>query len=280
MKIEQKSVPFCCCGGIIKPQITFFGEALPTVFKKQLKLDSPKCDMILVLGTSLKVHSILEVLKHAKHTVPLVLINRDQVKLPAAVSEGFDVELLGRCDDVIAHLFRHCFMRNAFPEERERSDAAESPRSVFLEAIKGLELRSEKMSERVYRVFPVEHKEENESDIRGKRGRGRRAIGQRKAVKEERAEQLGINKVVTEKTSGKRSRAVWSDATEDFYDKSGCPSLKVEAESTRSVSIHHRSVKTSVLVATGQSLPFSKGMVTRLRGKRLESSNITQENCE
>eukprot|EP01041_Mallomonas_annulata_P006044 gene6044-12183_t len=99
--VELGLVPYCACGGVLKPGITFFGESLGSSFMKQLKLDAKKCDLIIVIGTSLKVHSILEVLKHCDKLIPQVLINRDHVSLPAALSEGFDVELLGACDDVI-----------------------------------------------------------------------------------------------------------------------------------------------------------------------------------
>ena len=42
-------------GGIVKPDIVFFGEGLPQRFFHLLEEDFPQCDLLLVMGTSLKV---------------------------------------------------------------------------------------------------------------------------------------------------------------------------------------------------------------------------------
>lgn len=48
-------VPRCTCGGVYKPDITFFGEALPEeAFVRSQEL-AAKADVMLVLGTSLTV---------------------------------------------------------------------------------------------------------------------------------------------------------------------------------------------------------------------------------
>ena len=39
------------CGGILKPDITFFGEELHEPFFKAIKQDVSKCDLVLVIGT-------------------------------------------------------------------------------------------------------------------------------------------------------------------------------------------------------------------------------------
>ena len=56
---------------------------------------------MLVVGTSLKVGgSVYELLKRLDRRVPQVLINREAVQPPASISDGFDVSLLGDCDDI------------------------------------------------------------------------------------------------------------------------------------------------------------------------------------
>ena len=56
---------------------------------------------MLVVGTSLKVGgSVYELLKRLDRRVPQVLINREAVQPPASISDGFDVTLLGDCDDI------------------------------------------------------------------------------------------------------------------------------------------------------------------------------------
>ena len=48
-------VPHCKCGGVFKPDITFFGESLPEeAFRRSQEL-AIRADVMLVLGTSLTV---------------------------------------------------------------------------------------------------------------------------------------------------------------------------------------------------------------------------------
>ena len=65
--------------GIIKPDVVFFGEALPTLFSIRLQEDIPKCDLLLVIGTSLQVYPFASIHKMVGAKVPRVLINRDRV---------------------------------------------------------------------------------------------------------------------------------------------------------------------------------------------------------
>jgi len=43
------------CGGVLKPGITFFGEALQNTVKNKLESDRDKVDALIVIGTSLSV---------------------------------------------------------------------------------------------------------------------------------------------------------------------------------------------------------------------------------
>lgn len=54
--LGESYVPQCECGGVFKPDITFFGEALPeAAFTSAHELAS-KADVMIVLGTSLTVY--------------------------------------------------------------------------------------------------------------------------------------------------------------------------------------------------------------------------------
>ena len=44
----------CECGGVVKPDIVFFGENLPNIFYEKYN-NPPKIDLLLVMGTSLSV---------------------------------------------------------------------------------------------------------------------------------------------------------------------------------------------------------------------------------
>jgi NAD-dependent deacetylase sirtuin 1 len=112
--IRNKKVLYCnnnkCKGeGILKPEITFFGEKVPKIFDKTFKLDlNSNCDCIIVIGTSLKVGgSVHEILKKMDPTIPRILINKNIVEIsnmPNNKSSGFDLSLLGNCDDIISYL--------------------------------------------------------------------------------------------------------------------------------------------------------------------------------
>ena len=53
---NDDNVPTCLkCQGVVRPNIVFFGEALPQRFWQHLDQDFQACDCLIVLGTSLAV---------------------------------------------------------------------------------------------------------------------------------------------------------------------------------------------------------------------------------
>lgn len=85
--------------GVMKPDITFFGEALPARFHAHINEDLKKCDLVISIGTSLKVAPVAEIVDKVPANVPQILINRDALN-----HCNFDVSFLGYCDDVVAYL--------------------------------------------------------------------------------------------------------------------------------------------------------------------------------
>jgi len=73
------------CGGLVKPDITFFGEQLPEKFYSLARDDFDECDLLLILGTSLKVAPFNSLVSDVEDVVPRVLINREE-----AHGTGFD----------------------------------------------------------------------------------------------------------------------------------------------------------------------------------------------
>lgn len=88
--------------GIMKPDIVFFGESLPNEFFDCIEEDVRLCDMVIVLGTSLKVAPVSRIIEMVDPEIPQILINREVVAQP----HQFDAELLGNCDAVVAALAR------------------------------------------------------------------------------------------------------------------------------------------------------------------------------
>ena len=44
--------------GIMKPDIVFFGEGLPEIFHDSMAKDKDECDLLIVIGSSLKVRPV------------------------------------------------------------------------------------------------------------------------------------------------------------------------------------------------------------------------------
>ncbi|KAL2217746.1 NAD-dependent deacetylase sirtuin-2 [Thermoascus aurantiacus ATCC 26904] len=96
--IEKGEVPFCLtpqCNGIVKPDIVFFGEALPEDFFLNRTLPAA-ADLCIVMGTSLSVQPFASLPGFCKEGVPRVLINMERVG--GLGSRPDDVLLLGDCD--------------------------------------------------------------------------------------------------------------------------------------------------------------------------------------
>ncbi|KAF2120802.1 DHS-like NAD/FAD-binding domain-containing protein [Lophiotrema nucula] len=88
--------------GIMKPDITFFGEALPNDFFDRLRNeDKDKADLVIVMGTSMKVAPVSEIPNFLPRDVPQIYISRDPIH-----HINFDINLLGDCDAIVAELAR------------------------------------------------------------------------------------------------------------------------------------------------------------------------------
>jgi NAD-dependent SIR2 family protein deacetylase len=85
--------------GILKPDIVFFGEGLPEQYHNSINDDKNKCDLLIVIGSSLKVKPVANIPHMLPKNIPQILINRESLK-----HMNFDVELLGDCDVIIQEL--------------------------------------------------------------------------------------------------------------------------------------------------------------------------------
>jgi NAD+-dependent protein deacetylase sirtuin 2 len=110
-------IPWCLCEDIdclgnVKPDIVFFGESLPSRYFDLRQEDMLSADLLLVIGSSLKVGPFNTTLDYFNMRAPRLLINRERVGQVEEFSQdcGFrfdlednyrDVEMLGSCDDCI-----------------------------------------------------------------------------------------------------------------------------------------------------------------------------------
>lgn len=94
--VDKGEVPYCAeCHGFVKPDIVFFGEALPQDFFLNRTLPAA-ADLCIVMGTSLQVQPFASLPSMCKESVPRVLINMERVG--GLGSRPDDVLLLGDCD--------------------------------------------------------------------------------------------------------------------------------------------------------------------------------------
>ncbi|KAK4156770.1 DHS-like NAD/FAD-binding domain-containing protein [Chaetomidium leptoderma] len=89
------------CGGLVKPDIVFFGEALPRAFFELMDM-AKEADLILVMGTSLQVHPFAGLPNMADEQVPRVLFNLEEVG--SFGTQADDVLVLGDCDGGVRQL--------------------------------------------------------------------------------------------------------------------------------------------------------------------------------
>lgn len=117
-EIFKDNIPTCLeCSGLVKPDIVFFRENLPPRFFQLMQADFPKCDLLIILGTSLTVQPFASLIDYVPSSCPRLLINRERAgsmdPMMAMIYGMFgcgglaldspnntrDVALLGNCDD-------------------------------------------------------------------------------------------------------------------------------------------------------------------------------------
>ena len=103
--VERGSPPRCrepaCAGGLVKPDIVFFGEQLPAAFFRNHDVPA-EADLMLVLGTSLSVQPFASLPRVAPDEAPRVLFNLQRVGDLGTRPD--DVLHLGDCDSGVRAL--------------------------------------------------------------------------------------------------------------------------------------------------------------------------------
>lgn len=94
--------PRCGCGGILRPEIVFFGEAIPMVALYNSEQLARMCDAILVVGTSATVEPAASIPHIAKdHGARVIEINPEPTPLTRSIS---DVSLMGPAGEMVSAL--------------------------------------------------------------------------------------------------------------------------------------------------------------------------------
>ncbi|KAL7023094.1 hypothetical protein ACKWTF_012489 [Chironomus riparius] len=102
--------------GVFKPEIVFFGEELPDDFHESIDADRHKCDLLIVIGSSLKVKPVAMIPNLIASHIPQILINREP--LPHM---NFDVNLFGDSDIIVNHISKMIEENNGYEETCDAS---------------------------------------------------------------------------------------------------------------------------------------------------------------
>lgn len=153
--VSRAEVPHCGkCNGLVKPDIVFFHENLPSLFFDRRHM-AEEADLVLVLGTSLTVHPFAGLPDLAPVEVPRVLFNMERVG--SLGSQADDVLVLGDCDTGVRQLADALGWREELEAEwRKLVGDEEADRQLKGSSKRQVELQDE-VSQLVHDVDKVLH---------------------------------------------------------------------------------------------------------------------------
>ncbi|XP_006811176.1 NAD-dependent protein deacetylase sirtuin-2-like [Saccoglossus kowalevskii] len=77
--VNDDKIPRCTkCKSVIRPDIVFFGESLSANFHESVEQDFGKCDLLIILGTSLSVQPFCSLINRVPVNTPRLIINKDK----------------------------------------------------------------------------------------------------------------------------------------------------------------------------------------------------------
>ncbi len=122
---------------VLRPNITFFDEPVPSVYDDRLEEDSTKADLLVIIGTSLTVQPLSNLpFEGFIKGIPQIYIS----KKPLTGKVQPDIQLLGLCDIIVRELARRLgweFKHEMYDEEKEdlstiKIEALEGARAQYL----------------------------------------------------------------------------------------------------------------------------------------------------
>ncbi|XP_033210840.1 NAD-dependent protein deacylase Sirt4-like [Belonocnema kinseyi] len=102
-QVEEFKVPSCSnCGGVLKPDIVFFGENVARAVVELIKQEVETADFLLILGTSLTTFSgyriVLQALEAKK---PIAIVNIGKTR----GDEYANIKVQGRCGEILHKMY-------------------------------------------------------------------------------------------------------------------------------------------------------------------------------
>ncbi|KAH3665469.1 hypothetical protein OGAPHI_003653 [Ogataea philodendri] len=166
LKRQMKSqIPTCAkCKGYVKPDIVFFGEALPAKFFDLWDEDSSsKTDLAIVAGTSLAVYPFAGLPAEVSTKATRVLINREKCGDFERNPRKSDVLLLESCDLVVEKLVQLLGWEKELDSLVKEGERALKENALYVHPTeKDLEEKVKKEAEAIAKVEREEEKKENQ----------------------------------------------------------------------------------------------------------------------
>lgn len=97
-----ESVPKCDCGGLLKPDVVMFGEAIPPKALSDAEAMAMSCDVMLIVGTSAQVYPAADLPVLAKKSGAFVIeVNTEPTEFTERLTDAF---LQGRAGESLPRL--------------------------------------------------------------------------------------------------------------------------------------------------------------------------------
>lgn len=113
--IRQGEIPYHSCGGVFKPEVTFFGETLPQTDWMNSQGAIMEAEILCVVGSSLVVYPAAALPGYRGKKCRLVIINRE----PTPLDGEADLVIRGSAGEV----FEYLLSRRIPPQKREGEKA-------------------------------------------------------------------------------------------------------------------------------------------------------------
>lgn len=99
---DDFQIPSCqSCGGILKPNVVFFGESVISDIVEESKRLTRESRGVLVLGSSLQVYSSYRFVKLAhEHKIPIVIINIGETRCDSMC----EYKIEAKCGEILAKM--------------------------------------------------------------------------------------------------------------------------------------------------------------------------------
>ena len=100
---ERVEIPQCKCGGLIRPDVVWFGEYLPEDQFQGAEIATSECDLFFVVGTSAVVYPAASLIYAAKYNGAFIIeINIEKTEISSLTNKS----LLGEVGKILPDILK------------------------------------------------------------------------------------------------------------------------------------------------------------------------------